>query len=393
MACAALLAGLGAFGVSRGGPSWFDPHEAAGWAGDRFAERWDDASARDALARETSARLSAAVRLEDASGHVLSSAGPALDRRHAISLPIERGGARLGTLVLAFPHDPRAPLRVFAGLAIFALGLWAASGAIARRLTRPLAAAASVADTIGEARATERLCVHPGSPREVRAFADALNRMADRVEAALESQRRLLAQVSHEVRTPLGHMRILVESARDGIGLDRVFGELEREIAAIDELVGELLAGERLEIHGPSPTRVDAVELAERALRRVGENAEALVAPERPIAIEADPALLDRALGNLLRNARDHGRGVVRLEVARSGGGVRFAVEDRGPGIAPSAFQDLVAGNAKAPKGLGLGLPLVARIARAHGGTVTLEPCDGGARLVLWVRGDVADQR
>ncbi len=396
MLAAGLFAGGFAFVMSRGSRAWFDPHEAARWAGDRFAERWDDAAARDALARETAERLHLGVRVADARGGVVTSAGAPVDERHAFHVPVVRDGARLGTLTLGFPHDPRAPVRVACGIGVFFFVLWASSGAIARRLTRPLAAAAAVADTIGEAGPTERLSVHPKSPREVKAFAGAMNRMADRVESALESQRRLLAQVSHEVRTPLGHMRILVESANEGIGLDRVFGELEREIAAIDELVGELLAGERLMVHGVKPSSVDAVELAERALRRAGGDPSALVAPERPIAIEADAALLDRALGNLLRNARDHGGGITRLEVTRGREAVRFVVSDAGPGIAADAWPRLVEGRGDAPKGLGLGLPLARRIAEAHGGALTLERTGRGARIELAIpvgpAGDAGDR-
>jgi signal transduction histidine kinase len=390
MVGASFLSGAGVFVLSRGVERPFEPDRALHWVAARFAERWDEPAARAALAEETAEELSASVVVEDVRGRALLRAGPPLDRRHAMSLPIVRSGRTVGHVRIGFVHDPRMSIRAVAGLAFLLLGLWAASGMIAGRLAAPLAAAAAVADHIGEGRTEKRLMLHPRAPNELRRLAAAMNRMAERVEGALASQRRLLAQVSHEVRTPLGHMRLLVESARDGIGLERAWDELDREIDAIDELVGELLAGERLALHGIEPSELDAVEVGERALRRLGVPLERLRAEERPIPLRADPTLLDRALGNLLRNALDHGGGVRALTIRVEGERTRFCVEDEGPGIDPSLFPALlergVDPGAPSPKGLGLGLPLAHRIAVAHGGALELEPSPRGARVVLTVR-------
>jgi signal transduction histidine kinase len=116
------------------------------------------------------------------------------------------------------------------------------------------------------------------------------------------------------------------------------------------------------------------------------------------VPFSGDPTLLARALANLIDNARKHGRGLRRLEVTAPAGWVSFAVEDGGPGISPDIaariFEPFVRGESNEPAAgaaspladtsLGLGLALVARIARAHGGRAfaTSLPA-GGTRFLL----------
>lgn len=271
--------------------------------------------------------------------------------------------------------------------------LWAASGAIAWRLTRPLARLVRAARDIGQGRFDRRVDLgrHHG---ELRVLADAMNDMAARLEKQLADQRALLAAVSHEIRTPLGHLRVLAETARAGGLEETVAGDIERELLEIDDLVGQLLAGSRLELEAVDRRPLDAADAAALALERAGLPPELLAVDTGDAACEADPTLLARALANLLANAEAHGGGARRLRVAREDGALSFEVEDDGPGFADQdldrAFESFYRGEHRAREhaSLGLGLSLVRRIAEAHGGAAFAENRpEGGARVGFTIAG------
>jgi len=267
------------------------------------------------------------------------------------------------------------------------LALWICAGRISRRMMRPLYMVVDVAERLGRGDLKARAKVRGHRRNEERALAVSLNRMADRIERQMADQRELLAQVSHELRTPLGHLRLLLELAREKPEA-KTFDEFEKEIAEIDALVGDLLASSRLNFEALTLRELDARELAARALERAGLPAELLHVQGAP-RVRGDATLLVRALGNLLENAKEHGRGVVALEVSAPAGQVRFAVLDAGPGFAEGderrafdAFFHRPRGSGGEGGSLGLGLALVQRIAQAHGGTAQAKNrAEGGAEV------------
>ncbi|HEX5102024.1 MAG TPA: ATP-binding protein, partial [Polyangiaceae bacterium] len=202
----------------------------------------------------------------------------------------------------------------------------------------------------------------------------------------------------------LARLRILVELARGGGSAGRL-DEIDREIVEIDALLGKLLASSRLEFGELRREPLTARAVALRALEVAGVPAERLDDATDGALVEVDPTLIGRALGNLLENAERHAGGVTRLAlvVANEGGRapvVRFEVLDAGPGFRKDALEHAFeafyssrttatsASDASEHDGrsgsLGLGLALVARIARAHGGRAFAEnPREGGARAVL----------
>lgn len=279
-----------------------------------------------------------------------------------------------------------SPAWVIAGMALV---LWAASGAIAWRLTLPLAELARVARRLGDGDLEARMGPGSHGARELTAIADAINDMAARIEGQLRDQRELLAAVSHEIRTPLGHLRVLLDTARDRGLAEEVIAPLEREVLEVDALVDQLLASSRLDFGNLERRALDVAVEAARALERLGVDASVLDVQADACVVAADPTLLRSALANLVRNALDHGGGVTGVIVRRTrDGAVEVDVEDAGPGfsadVLPRVFEPFYRGAERAGGSLGLGLSLVDRVARAHGGAARAgNRVGGGARVTL----------
>lgn len=367
-----------------GGDRWRAPMEAIErFAVGRFEAAWDDPAAREELARAAERDLGVRVTLLDPLGHTLRSGDACDGYTHALAID-GRGVAQI-----CIPHHRPSGSRLVLTLLTALLVLGALSGALARRLARPIRRVAAVAERLGEGELDAR--VGPMRARgEVALLAETIDRMADRVEQQVRDQKELLAAVSHELRTPLGHVRVLLELAREGQLDAGAVDELEREVVEMDRLVGELLARSRLDFETVDARELDARDLARRALERLGLPEARLDAPA-PVTLDGDATLLARALANLLENAERHGRGLARLGVLRAAGEVRFEIDDHGEGFDEAAFEPFVRGDDRGARGLGLGLALVRRIARAHGGDVFVEPLPVGARIVLTVASDAAD--
>jgi signal transduction histidine kinase len=368
---------------------------------DRFASVWEDPTARNELASAVARHLELRVRVLDASNHALFEAGPVCDGYY-FRVPIERQAKRLGELSICAPEMHRRGRPLFlVGLLAAVLTLWAASGFIARRLARPLADLVRVTRAIGEGDLSSRARLGRHQLGEVGVLAESVNEMAARIEKQMSDQRELLAAVSHEIRSPLTRVRVLLETAREQGLSPKHLDALEREAREIDALIGDLLASSRLDFDAIRIRPLDAVELAAEALERAGIPAERLEADVTDARIEGDATLLGRALANLIENAEQHGSGLEKLRVRTSSepvspregrqpqsrmARIAFEVFDRGPGfdsaMLSQAFEPFRRGDSanRSASSLGLGLSLVQRIAAAHGGRAWAENgADGGA--------------
>lgn len=368
------------------------------FAANRFADVWEDPDARARLAQGMADDLELGVAVRDATGTVVSRHGLAC-RDDVYSIAVVRQGATLGHIdaCLAEGHNP-APRAGFWWIFLAGGILWAASGAIALRLTRPLVHLVEVTRRIGAG----ELDVADAVPRfgygEFRVIGEAVQDMAKRIRKQLDDQQELLAAVSHELRTPLGHLRALIDLAAQSGADPKWVDELEREVLAIDTMVSQLLASSRVDFGSLQRRDLDAVELSLRALERAGLDPTLLDAEVESIDVQADAALVLQALANMLRNAAEHGDGVATLEIRATDTHVTWRVLDDGPGFGKSldhAFDAFSPGpQRKARAGsLGLGLALVRRIAEAHGGTASgADRPEGGAavRLTLPRGGPVA---
>lgn len=288
----------------------------------------------------------------------------------------------IGTFLQATDGRARFGAPIMVGIA-----LWLVSGVIAWRITRPLMQVIRVTRDIRDGKLESRIELgrHAG---ELGILAQSVNDMAARIEKQIADQRELLAAVSHEIRTPLGHMRILLESAREKHVEPSMVADLEREVLEIDRLVGQLLAGSRLDFGTVDRRDLDAADLAALALERAGIDAETLDVSAAATSLAGDPTLLAGALANLLDNAERHAGGAVRLGVRSDQAAVVFEVDDRGPGFSaedlPRAFESFYRGRQRGHGSLGLGLSLVRRIAVAHGGRAWAENLPGGGARVAF---------
>ncbi len=226
---------------------------------------------------------------------------------------------------------------------------------------------------------------------EVAAVGASFNRAATRIEALLRSHQSLLANASHELRSPLARLKMALAMLEDAAPAQRgaLRKEIDTNIAELDALVEEVLLAGRLEATATVEHK-EAVALlgllAEEAAR-VGASVQG-----DEVFCLGDERLLRRALRNLLENAQRYGGSDVLASVqGLPAGGAEVRVCDRGPGV-PDAYRERIfeaffrlPGHAEREGGVGLGLSLVRQIAQRHGGHVRCEPRDGGGSCFVLV--------
>jgi signal transduction histidine kinase len=212
-------------------------------------------------------------------------------------------------------------------------------------------------------------------------------RFIDHRERDAESKRVL----AHELKTPLASMRSLTQ-LMNGFDLTdaerkRVASLLQHEAGKLETMVGTLLDLERLPLRDfvSASTVVDLGELtaARVDFLRASTDRTLFVSADPEILVRADAALIERVIDNLVGNALKYTSSVVTVRVMRRGGEAVLEVEDRGAGIS-EAEQEKIFGRfvrgttAAGTNGLGLGLSLVAEIAKWHGGAAGLDNIQGG---------------
>ena len=234
------------------------------------------------------------------------------------------------------------------------------------------------------------------------------------LDTAFQGQRRFLADAGHEIRTPMtvlrGDLEVALLKDRQPDHYKRVLQRAVSDLKVVSQLAQDLITlaqtdGGYLEMH-----RSDVVldEIFDRLRESYGQAAEQAgvllqVETEPKLTLDADPILVERAVGNLLDNAIEYGGegGIVTLSARTNGDGmIEVRVSDRGPGVAPSEqgrlFERFYRGEAGRAKGggSGLGLAIVEAVARCHGGSVELQngPDPGASFVMTFAGGRAAGQ-
>ena len=228
---------------------------------------------------------------------------------------------------------------------------------------------------------------------EVADLAHQFNAAAARIEALMTSQKSLLANASHELRSPLTRIRMGLEFMGNDPESTRAKNEIQRNIAELDQLVDEILLASRLdsrEVDVGTIETLDLIGLSAEECARV--DADLDVKSPSGVEVPGIFKLVRRAVRNLLENARRYSHGEITLELSRVGDMAEIRVNDHGPGV-PLAQRERIfekfyrlPGASERSGGVGLGLALVHSIAERHGGSVHCEDRpDGqpGASFVL----------
>ena len=275
---------------------------------------------------------------------------------------------------------------------------------VVRRLTRRLESLKKGVEAFGAGDLAQR--VDASGRDEVAAVAATFNQAAGRIETLVRSHQNLLANASHELRSPLARLKMAVamyaelpatRAAGPGIDLsdarrERLRREIDTNVAELDALVDDVLLASRLDA---SPTLapgapLDLLGLAAEEAARVGAEVEAL-GDARQWQVAGSERLLRRALRNLLENARRYGGVEISVQMSLASPALlQLRVCDRGPGVPPDLRERIfepyfrLPGHAEREGGVGLGLSLVRQIAVRHAGTVYCEAREGGGSCFVF---------
>ena len=273
-----------------------------------------------------------------------------------------------------------------ASMLLALLGAWW----LQRHINRPLAQVVAAARQLAQGQTPAPL--PEDGPEEIATVGRSFNHMAHSLAAAEQERALMLAGVSHDLRTPLTKLRLGVEIA--GAQVDApLAASMARSIDEMDGIVGQFLQFARSgEAEVPTPASLN--DLAQAVAEAQADHGRTVrlalgTLPDVPVR----PQALRRALDNLVENAWRHGTPPVLLRTGSDADGVWLEVQDQGPGIAPAELdrirQPFARGDGAARSGApgaGLGLAIVERVARSHGGRLELHSAPGAglrARLVL----------
>ena len=360
--------------------------------------------------------------VRDREGNVVgdshSRRGPFERRRHIdrSDTPLVLGDRQVGAMEItpaasaaSIPDPPVSRLVSTLNTYLLWTGLVAGIGGVllvslvSRQLLAPIQALGAAATRLGRGDLTQRA---PASgPKEIRELADSFNLMAESLQEAEQHRRNLVADVAHELRTPLFNVQGYLEAIKDGLlePDEATIDTIHRQVLHLGTLVEDLRLLAQAEggvLHlDLQPDSLD--DVAHRAVEGCRVRAEAkgltliYVAGEGLPPIAIDRPRIAQVIGNLLENAIQHTEtdGTITVRTYANGpNGVTLSVEDDGEGIPPEAlplvferFYRVDPSRARTTGGVGLGLTIAKRLVEAHGGSITAESNYGRGTIVSFM--------
>ena len=391
--------------IAESGPGDLQPrgHRGPGWRGSEIFVF--DPDGRELLDREAP---ESAVDLARRAAESGSEEAVRRGGMHIVARPVTDPEGRLLVVVGTLHRPPRPidllePKALWWRLLLLALVVGALSLWLARYLSAPVGALRRATLSLS----TGNLSARVGDPvdrrrDEIGQLARDFDAMAGRIENLVGSQRRLLRDVSHELRSPLARLTVALQLARDrqGARAAEALDRIERETGRLDDLIGQLLLLERLEARAPDTEAVD-FDLGDLLNEVVDDASFEASATQRWVEFETVsrcpmrgyPALVRSALDNILRNAVRHNPEETAVEVSIDCGeaGAEIRIRDHGPGVPEEhletlfePFSRVADARERSTGGAGLGLAIARRAVELHDGIVAARNHpDGGLEVVI----------
>jgi signal transduction histidine kinase len=317
--------------------------------------------------------------------HGFGGFGPFGAFRHLqVTVPLSDG--QWLTFATALPQSGPAFSRQFLmSMGLMAIITIAVSAWVVRRVTAPLASLSAAAERLGNDLNA------PPMPEtgtiETRRASRAFNAMQARLRALIENRTRMLAAISHDLRTPLTLLRLRAETVPDQAESDRMLAT----IAEMDAMIGATLQFAREEAAAEPRRRTDVTALLASIVDNMADTGSPVtMEPAQPIVYECQPVALKRALTNVIDNAVKYGKRA-RTAIRATPGAIEITIDDEGPGI-PEAhlahvfqpFFRLEDSRSRETGGIGLGLAIALSVVQAHGGELVLSNRqEGGLRVLI----------
>ncbi len=304
-------------------------------------------------------------------------------------------GSRYRFITLVRPWNQPPNILPYYGVIVLLIGGMASILAV--HLAAPLRKLRRVVEQFGRGNLTVR--ARTTRKDEIGELSRAFDEMADRIETLLSAERRLLQDVSHELRSPLARLGFAVELARDGDDRDEALARVRKEADRMTSLVGELLQLTRIE-GDPAAGKWGSVaihELLEDIVNDCDLEAQArgcqlVLGQCQPAMILGERELLHRAVENIVRNAIRHSPDGMTVEIAQElrGDTVTVTVRDQGPGVPEELLTDIFKpffrvedDRSRTSGGVGLGLAIACRAVEVHQGKISASNARPGLMITI----------